>query len=241
VMIDIDTHFGAHPAMEQVATIPVLLQALQCDHFDRALVYSRTAILFDAAVGNAETLAACREHPNLSPVAVLDPRVWGAWESVSSLVNSGIVAFRFFPYDTNWSLENGSFRRIVDAIAKTGRPIMIDGGVAGQAVAAVRAMRNLPIDLILMNLYYSTIAEAMAEAVDSPRVYLEATRITMPGEVELLVEVVGAEKLLFGSHAPTHEGIPTIRMVQTAEIPAEAKDLILGGNAARLFHLPVKG
>jgi predicted TIM-barrel fold metal-dependent hydrolase len=77
--------------------------------------------------------------------------------------------------------------------------------------------------------------------VDSPRVYLEATRITMPGEVELLVEVVGAEKLLFGSFAPTNEGIPTIRMVQTAEIPAEAKDLILGGNAARLFHLPVKG
>lgn len=239
MIVDIDTFFGPHPAQEADTSLETLLQVLAANGIARALVYFRGAVLFDGEDGNRTTLAACRAHTALVPVAVVDPRVWRVWDAIPRWAGAGCVAFRFIPQDQGWSLESGSLRRALAAVAETGRPALIDVVGPGHAAQAARAARGLSLSLVLMNLSYWTLAEALAEAADSPHVYLEADRVCLPGQLETMVEVVGAERLLFGSYAPAYEPAPTLTIVGKAGVSDEAKRLILGGNAARLFRLPV--
>ena len=239
MIIDIDTFYGPHPAQEADCSLESLLQLLEAHGITRACVYSRGALLFDSEDGNRATLATCRAHPALVPVAVVDPRVWRIWEAVPRWAAAGCVAFRFFPQEQGWSLESGSFRRVLAAIAETGCPALVDTVSPGHAAQATRAAHGLDLRLVLTNLSYWTLAEALAEAAGSAAVYLAADRVCLPGQLETMIEAVGAERLLFGSYAPAYEPSPTLTIINKADVPAEAKRLILGGNALRLFHLPV--
>lgn len=57
------------------------------------------------------------------------------------------------------------------------------------------------------------------------------------GIVEKAVKVLGAERVLFGSDAPGRSYAAQIAKVQYADISAQDRALILGGNAARLLNL----
>ncbi|MCC7355025.1 MAG: hypothetical protein IT330_14870, partial [Anaerolineae bacterium] len=199
MIVDIDTLLGSHPTQEHDASLPTLLRVLEANDIGRALVYSRTALLFDSEVGNAETLAVCRAHPSLAPVAVVDPRNWGAWDQVARWAEAGCVAFRFFPQEQGWSLESASFRRTLAAVAGTGRPALVEVGVSGMTAQAARAAQGLALPLVLTNVSYWVLAEVLAEVAINPNLYLEAHRVCLPGQAEVMAEAVGAERLLFGS------------------------------------------
>lgn len=50
-------------------------------------------------------------------------------------------------------------------------------------------------------------------------------------------EIVGANKILFGSDYPLIEQSRIVRSVRALDLPEEEKDMILGGNAQRLLNL----
>jgi uncharacterized protein len=76
----------------------------------------------------------------------------------------------------------------------------------------------------------------VAIARDFPNVYLDPTMSRTPrGLWERLVAAVGPEKLVWGSDAPFFSMTPHLGKVAGAQIPDEAKRLILGGNARRLL------
>jgi predicted TIM-barrel fold metal-dependent hydrolase len=50
-------------------------------------------------------------------------------------------------------------------------------------------------------------------------------------------EEVGADKLLYGSDAPYASPGSMKRIIEESSLAAADKELILGGNAARLLHL----
>jgi predicted TIM-barrel fold metal-dependent hydrolase len=57
------------------------------------------------------------------------------------------------------------------------------------------------------------------------------------GIVEKAVEILGAERVLFGSDAPGRAYAAQLAKVQYADISERDKALLLGGNAARLLGL----
>ncbi|TFG71212.1 MAG: amidohydrolase, partial [Anaerolineales bacterium] len=57
------------------------------------------------------------------------------------------------------------------------------------------------------------------------------------GIVEKAVEVLVAERVLFGSDAPVRSYAAQIAKSQFADISVEDRMLVLGGNAARLLNL----
>ena len=96
---------------------------------------------------------------------------------------------------------------------------------------------ELDLCTILAGVGYSTLAESLAVMKDAPNFYLEAHRLTCPGQVETMVEAVGAERLLYASWAPLHDQRPSLDMVRVSELDATQQTAILGGNARRLFGL----
>lgn len=80
--------------------------------------------------------------------------------------------------------------------------------------------------------------EAIAAAQAHPNVYLETcSTYRTPGVIEQLVNEVGAERVLFGSDSPLMDPRSQIGKIITADIPDEAKILVLGGNATRLLGI----
>ncbi len=74
----------------------------------------------------------------------------------------------------------------------------------------------------ISNVYFDTAASPL---LYSPRIY------------EQVVQLVGADKILFGSDYPLLEQERIIKEIKSAGLPAEMEDKILGGNARRLLGI----
>jgi predicted TIM-barrel fold metal-dependent hydrolase len=90
---------------------------------------------------------------------------------------------------------------------------------------------------VLAGVGYSTLAESLAVLADGPNFYLEAHRLTCPGQVETTVEAVGVERLLYASWAPLHDQRPSLDMVRVSELDPAQQAAMLGANARRLYAL----
>lgn len=73
---------------------------------------------------------------------------------------------------------------------------------------------------------------------DLPNVYVD-TSGSQPdaGFLEFAAEQLGPQRILFGSDVPIRDYVVQLAKVQGANISAQAKELILGANAARLLAL----
>ncbi len=71
---------------------------------------------------------------------------------------------------------------------------------------------------------------------DSPNVLIETSGFdATAGFIEMAVREVGPERIVFGSHLPSRSLGTELSKVTAAEIPEEAKKLILGGNFRRML------
>ena len=80
--------------------------------------------------------------------------------------------------------------------------------------------------------------KAFQAAQPYPNVYMDMSGFDPErGIVEKAVEVLGAERVLFGSDAPGRIYAAQLAKVLYADISASDRELVLGGNAARLLDL----
>jgi predicted TIM-barrel fold metal-dependent hydrolase len=79
--------------------------------------------------------------------------------------------------------------------------------------------------------------ESIAAAKEWDRLYLDLTGSQLPrGMLEVMVQQVGAERVLFGTDIPFVDCRPQVGYVAVARISDDEKRLILGRNAQRLFQ-----
>jgi predicted TIM-barrel fold metal-dependent hydrolase len=108
---------------------------------------------------------------------------------------------------------------------------------------------STPADLRDLALRFPTVPMIMAhlngcgvrgvlDIQDLPNVYVD-TSGSQPdaGFIEFAVAELGAERILFGSDVPIRDYATQLAKVTGAAISSEAKQLILGANAARLMNL----
>jgi predicted TIM-barrel fold metal-dependent hydrolase len=236
--IDIGTFFGVRPATDQDLSSETLLQLMARNGVGEALTCSLKAIQFDATAGNDETLALCQAHPNLHPVAVVDPRqAPDCYAEVARCAELGFVAFRLLREYQGWAIANQAHAHVLRAIAETGLPAIVHVPASGDATALLGLAAGIESPIVMAAVSYAILSEALAVMADTPHFMLEAHRVCLPGQVELMVEQVGAERLMFGSWAPLHAQRPSMDMVLGAEIDEASQAAILGGNARRVFQL----
>ena len=74
----------------------------------------------------------------------------------------------------------------------------------------------------MKNVYFDTAASPL---LYHPQVYSQVSQL------------VGADKILFGSDYPLMAPTRLLQEIGSADLPEEAKNLILSGNAKRLFGI----
>jgi predicted TIM-barrel fold metal-dependent hydrolase len=247
-IVDSGTFFGVRPSTDLDLSSETLLATMARNGVSAALTCSLKAIQFDARAGNDQALALCEAHPQLFPVATVDPRLWpDCLAEVERCAGLGFVAFRLAREFQGWAIAQQSLRHLLRAIARSGLPIIVHVPAAGDATALLQVAGGLDLRVILAGVGYSTLAESLAVLADAPNFYLEAHRLTCPGQLETMVSrqdqrtAAGAERLLFASWAPLHAQRPSLDMVRVSELDPASRAAILGGNARRLFGLDEEG
>ena len=218
-VVDIGTLFGVRPATDQDLSSEMLLRMMARNGVAEALTCSLKAIQFDLVAGNDETFALCAAHPELHPLASVDPRrAPDCTAEVARCAELGCVGYRLLREYQGWAIANQALRHVLRAIAETGLPAIVHVPASGDATALLHLAGDLGAPVVMAAVTYGVLSEALAVMADAPHFYLEAHRVSLPGQVELCVEQVGAERLLYGSWAPMHAQRPSMDMVLGAEI-----------------------
>ena len=237
---DIHTHFGVDPGSDLDLSLDNLLSILRRHGIRQALTYALSGIQFDHAEGNEATWAACQAHPELVPIATVDPRRFVGMEAeIARCAEQGFAGYRFFPQRQGWAVDGQLCWRLLRAVAQTGKPAIVSVSGAGDPTRLLRAAEGLDLPIILSGTSYATVGEALAVLQEAPNLALEMHMVALPFQVEEMAAAVGAERLLFGSLTPAHYTRPTWAMIEVSELSDADKALILGGNARRIFDLPV--
>lgn len=235
-IVDAATCIGARADDDRQLDITVLLREMDRAGVMEALCTHSAALRYHARTGNTLLRELCSKEPRLHPIAVVNPSPYlGVVDEIASYASEGFVGFRFVPQ--GWALKSEPFRVALEAVAATGLPLAVELSAPGDATCLAEMASGLDVPVILANVTYGTLGEAVAVMKRYPNLYLEAQRLVTPGVVELLVAHVGSERLLFASGAPSWEIVPTLSMIREAGLSEDAKCAILGDNARKLFRL----
>ncbi len=238
MIVDIDTLFGFWPGRRVDLSLDRLLELMAKHGVDAAWTASARGIAYDFLEGNAEAIAAAQQHPRLTPVLTLDPRRYlGAPEEVKQRIAEGHRLFRLYPEYQNWSADAPAARKLLSILENAGAVIML-GGTAAQAIPAIL---DLSTPVVLTWAHFYSLSDLLAYADELPHVYLSTRFLIGPGSLEIAVGALGAQRLLFGSHAPLVTMGAALGLVQQSELPDDQKAAILGGNAQRLLAMPSSG
>lgn len=243
------------------ATAPALLRAMDRFGIGQALVSDSLARSSDPAEGNRALEQVTAEEPRLIPAWVLLPPATGETPApgrvVQEMRRAGVRAAFLCPATYGHGLESWEVDELLTPLAEAGVPVFLDPepavpgwGYAYEADsldvdAAVRLARRHPTLPVVMTAFrFRATHRRVCQAMQAtPNLHLELSGWWFYKNVELLVELVGPGRLLFGTRMPVHDPSATRAVVQYADVPEEAVRQMAGGNLRRLLswggELPV--
>jgi predicted TIM-barrel fold metal-dependent hydrolase len=241
-VVDVNASFGKRVDPDPRFALAALLAELDRHEVACALACSSRGAYYDAAGGNAETMAAARGEPRILPVGTLDPRESPDWEpELQRCLDGGFRAIRFFPGLQGWSVSSAVFKRIPKALGGSGVCLIFstaEGGDRWKNVARIaEATAGAGLPVILLDTYYVEMAEVVAVMQDHPHVCAETNWMATVGAVEIMAEQVGVDRLLYGSGAPERSMQKALNQVLETALPEDLKAAVLGGNAMRLLGI----
>ena len=236
-ILDINTLFGPLPIASADLNVDALLALMQKHSVKTACTLSTLGILLDPTVGNAATKAACGEHPELLPVATLNPKqFFGDAASVQQLKADGFRMVRFVPFMQEWPINFAPFRTIVRHLQPTGLPVMVSVDRPGEITALLGVLDGYTAPVILSKVDGSMLSEAVAALRERENWHTEISYLLGPGHIKAVADAVGAGRILFGTRAPSMPIASALNAVNQAGLPDDARRQILAANARRILQ-----
>lgn len=236
-IIDINTFIGAFPAQHSNSSPEALLATLDRFQVQRALAVSTLGLFYSDEAGNQETVrAAANSKGRLLPAATINPtcHLAGVDEAVEAVASGPFAITRFFPTLQNWPIDYAPFARALKLLGEQKKPIILSIGAPGQITAIARiAQSSAPI--VLSRVDGATLVEAIAVMKENPAIHIDTHLLKMPDGLARIKDLVGVDRVLFGSGAAAHSLGAALAYVQGSSLSDAEKAAVLGGNAARLI------
>lgn len=234
-IIDVNTLFGPLPAASVDLTVEVLLDLMAAGAVSSACTLSTLGLLLDANVGNAATHAACEEYPQLIPTATLNPTTFfGDSAPVDKIAADGFRLVRFFPTIQAWPIHYQPFASLLELLSASSMPVMVNITQPGD-ITDLESVATPGSTVILSGVDAALLPEAIAALRLNPTWLIETSRMVAIGSVKLVVDTVGAERLLFGTGAPAQSLSSALHALQHSGVSDADRGLILSGNAERIL------
>lgn len=234
MIIDGFTLFGSWPGLPYEHSAEELISGLERFKIDRACTLSSQSIFFHADDGNKTTRQVCASSPRLVPIGVADPRVAGIAQLEYCRENKfGLMAL--FPDTQQWSLDNIVLEPLLKAISDAGMPLIIEAKNDGDTSRIYKLVADLPLPVIFHEVSLLTLSEAIGVLRARPNSYLGTRLLCGADTIEILVDEVGADRLIFTSRYPISCFSSAYLTAKFAGIDDTARQAIMGGNLARLI------
>lgn len=237
-IVDVNTLFGPLPQASNDLTVESLLELMQHNGVGRACTLSTLGLLLDPTVGNAVTRATCTENTSLLPVATLNPMMYfGDKEPLARLKADGFCLVRFFPKHQGWPIEYAPFRSLLSHLRDTDLPVIIGVSAPGDITVLYRMLEGFTAPVILAGVHTTLLSESLIGLREHANWHLELSGLLAPGTIKAVVDGVGAERLLFGTNAPSFPIASALDTLHFAGLTDTQRSQVLGANARRILSL----
>lgn len=257
-VIDVQTHIGRFPGHVHFRySADELVACLDREGVRYALASSASSTTVGQSYGNAEMLAAVERFPDRLGLLVwinpIDPR----WEAdAASYAERGALGIKLHPVLDTYAVDHESLAPVFGFARRHGLPIVThaeDGlHTAERYDSLAREFDDVPLVLYHFNARRPIAGILMAKKY--PNVYLDTCFVPREA-IEAGLDVCGPGKIMFGTDAPiffdvgrTVPGIEngpprtfhdcTRDVEELVRSPAD-RDLVLAGNARRVFKLTI--
>jgi len=232
--------FGPYHRQDLDASPETVLGLMDELSAGRALAVSLFAIEHDMFEGNERVLELARAHPErLEPVAVVTPgQCLPGRGMMGRLREQGFRIVAFLPEMQGWPLELLSFRSAAREAADAGMPIMLAVGKYGSASLAARALEGLQTPVVVRSHTgggYLLPDEFIAVGREFPNFYFDVWNLVGAGQIRLLAQELGANRLVYGSGLPLCCGRSSQFLLRTAGLDEEAMRWVLGGTLCSIL------
>lgn len=237
-IIDINTMFGPMPTHATDLSVEDLARMMERHRVRSCFTLSTVGMLLDHNVGNAATRAACAENPALLPVATMNPQTWFGGEGpFTRFAADGYRMARFFPNVQGWEPDYAPFAALSVRLEAERLPVMVEANRPGMASRTVQALLNHPARIILSGVDERCAAEAVALMRRHETVYIETSDLLATGLLRHVVEAVGADRVLYGSGAPSRPMAGGLQVVRHSGLSEADCARVLGANARELLRI----
>ena len=169
-------------------------------------------------------------------------------DHVDRMIEAGAKAARMLasdgPSDPPVILKPFLLGRVYERLQKHRAPLLLEGaplyrpeGTARYGLEDIDAICSSFPDLpvILLRTHRSLQTQLVMMTRKHPNLYFTHALNTLYGQLETVVKMIGAGRVLFGSQMPYWDPSLPIGMLNYAELPAEQKQQIAGDNLQRLL------
>lgn len=249
MIIDGHTHIGRQHSWDW--NVDRLVASADALGVDKLLCSHLGSIFYSLHEGNRELGEAMRRYPDrlLGYVAIPSARLGQeVLEAIDRYTGEyGMAGLKIYSTprgrarpDRLLSVADPAMLPVVEHAARLRLPILAH---ATPDECAWLAERVPEATILMAHMGGTAIARgdwyrAITTAQQWPNVYLDTASSTVDaGMLELAVQIVGAERVVFGTDTPLLDPFTQLARVTGAEIGEAERQLILGGNMARLLGM----
>lgn len=237
--VDILMQLGASPWMDVDASR--IQRVMQRARFDLVGVVSRRALAGDIGGGNAETKSLVDAIPQARGWVVVNPTYpeRSSEEMRRHLSNSRWLGAIIHPGHAQEALSSAATREVMNAYRRYTRPLLVHvpNGAAVRSLEAL-ASEFSTLKFIAAGAGGDDWQDCMYAAKRYVNLYLEPlSGGSHRGKLETILQVLGPNRVLFGSNYPEFNPGASLGLLMEAKISDGEKQNILTTNAVRLFGL----
>jgi predicted TIM-barrel fold metal-dependent hydrolase len=254
-VIDVHTHVGRLPGHVQMAfTAEDLVGRLDAERVRFALTSSGSSTTVGQRYGTREILAAAERFPDrIGPLVWINP-FDPEWQvDAEEAADRGALGIKLHPKLDTYRVDFESLSDVFAFAQRRELPICThaeDGESSAELYAPI-VERYPDVHLILYHVNYGRPIAGILLAKRYPRVYVE-TCFAPREAIEAGLNILGPEKIVFGTDAPIYFDVghstpvfndqrrtfhDCTRDIEELAASAADRDLMLAGNARRIFRL----
>jgi predicted TIM-barrel fold metal-dependent hydrolase len=253
-LIDVHVHIGRTIATAKSQTAAEYLETMRSANIERAIISPmaggrQAEGIRDTMAENDAIAAAIRADPARFPVGLASVEVRHEEKALEELERAfdelGLQGLVFHAMFSGFYVGRGGvLDPLLEALnERRGLCLMHampeTGGFSMESPKEIGLLAARYPQVTFIMGHPSMSDDQRAACIDAARgkdnVYVDLALEVRPETVEIFVEALGAERVLFGTDSPFREPQPTIRAVEAARIGDDARERILHGNGAELI------